>query len=80
MAAHKAPARARLTSLRDLRIVACYPRAVRWLCHGAGSPLPESRVEILNIRTDPAEAVVEGALREPAASGAPAGERNGVSP
>jgi hypothetical protein len=34
----------------EVRIAACFPRAVRWLFHAAGSPLPETHVEILNLR------------------------------
>lgn len=33
-----------------VKIAACYPRAVRWLFHAAGSPLPEEKVEIINLR------------------------------
>lgn len=42
----------------DLTIVACYPRAVKWLFHAAGTPLPEEGVRVLNMRTDTAEQVV----------------------
>lgn len=36
-------------------IVACYPRAVRWLFNAAGAPLPDG-VQVLNMRTtSPAE-------------------------
>lgn len=46
-----------------VRIAACYPRAVKWLFHQAGTPLPEDgRVEVLNMRDTPAEAVVERLL------------------
>ena len=33
-----------------IRIAACYPRAVKWLFHAAGSPLPEKGVEVVNMR------------------------------
>lgn len=42
----------------DLTIVACYPRAVKWLFHAAGTPLPEAGVRVLNMRTDTAEQIV----------------------
>lgn len=52
-------------SLRDLvgngeplTIVACYPRAVKWLCAAANTPLPAEGVEILNMRTDTADAIM----------------------
>lgn len=38
-----------------VRIAACYPRAVRWLFHAAGSPLPEQDAEIVNMRELTAE-------------------------
>jgi hypothetical protein len=38
-------------------IVACYPRAVKWLFTSADAPLPEEGIEILNMRTDSAEAI-----------------------
>lgn len=49
----------------DLKIAACYPRAVRWLFSAAGAPLPES-VEILNMRTEAAEDVAAALLTEAA--------------
>jgi len=56
-----------------LRIAACWPRAVQGLFTLADAPLPEQGVEILNMRTDPAEAVLAGALApaEPAAGDPP---------
>lgn len=45
-----------------LQIAACYPRAVRWLFSAAGVPLPEEGVEILNMREQPADAVVYSIL------------------
>ena len=45
-----------------LKIAACYPRAVRWLFSAAGAPLPVEGVEILNMRTESAEAVTEALL------------------
>ena len=43
-------------------IVACYPRAVRWLFHAGGAPLGDERVAILNMREQSAEEIIE-ALR-----------------
>ena len=47
-----------------VRIAACYPRAVRWMFAGAGAPLPETGVEVLNMRTDTAEQVLAALLKE----------------
>ena len=42
-----------------LQITACYPRAVKWLFSAAGAPLPDEGVEILNMREQSAEAIVQ---------------------
>lgn len=47
----------------DLRIAACYPRAVKWLFDAAGAPLPPTGVEIRNMRVENAASVIEGLLR-----------------
>jgi len=61
MSARKDPALAKLVDSGAVRIAACYPRAVRWLFHAAGTPLPKNGVEVLNMREESAAAVV-GAL------------------
>ena len=40
-----------LVEASDLRIAACYPRAVRWLFHSAAADLPAQSVKMLNMRT-----------------------------
>lgn len=50
MSARKDPALRELASAEHLTIVACYPRAVRWMFSAAGAPLDESRVRFLNMR------------------------------
>jgi hypothetical protein len=57
MSARGDPALAQIASTGDATIVACYPRAVRWLFNAAGTPLPES-VRILNMRVADAAAVM----------------------
>jgi hypothetical protein len=49
----------------NVKIVACYPRAVRWLFSAAGAPLGQG-VEVLNMRVDSAENVSAALLGEPA--------------
>jgi len=61
MSARKDPALQKLVDGGAVRIAACYPRAVRWLFHAAGAPLPKEGVEILNMREQTGDAVV-GAL------------------
>jgi hypothetical protein len=58
------PTLARLVGEGQLKIAACYPRAVKWLFSAAGVELPEAGVEILNMRTEPAEKVVFAILGE----------------
>ncbi len=41
------------------RVLACYPRAVKWLAHSAGVTLPDTTT-VLNMRTgDPAELLAQ---------------------
>lgn len=54
MSARKDPALAELAADESLCVVACYPRAVRWLFHAAGSKLQDG-AEILNMREASAE-------------------------
>lgn len=39
-------------------IVACYPRAVRWLFHAAEAPLADDGVDIHNMRVDSAQRIL----------------------
>lgn len=70
MSARKDPALARHAATEGLRTVACYPRAVRWLYHGAGTTQPEG-AEVRNMRVEEAGELVEILLR-PAGVPAPA--------
>ena len=58
MSARKDPALKKLVESGDVKIVACYPRAVKWLFHAAGAPLPKDGVEILNMREQSADDVM----------------------
>lgn len=62
LAARKDPSLARIAGSGPVRIVACFPRAVKWLFHGAGMPLPAEGVEVLNMRTETADAVCSRVL------------------
>jgi hypothetical protein len=44
------------------KIAACYPRAVKWLFHAAGAPLPEEGIQVLNMREDDADAIADALL------------------
>ncbi len=66
------PALKQLTAGGPVRIAACFPRAVRWLFHAAGAPLPATGVEVLNMRTESAENVAAALLsQEPIATESP---------
>ena len=54
MSARRDPALADIAATDGVAIVACYPRAVRWLFNGAGVTLPE-HVQVLNMREQTAE-------------------------
>jgi len=58
LCAERAPLLAEMARSPGLRIVACHPRAVRWLFHRGGAPLPADGVTILNMRVDPAGAIL----------------------
>lgn len=63
LAAHKDPSLMRLANGDSpLEIVACYPRAVRWLFHAADAPLPEDGVRIHNMRTQDAATTLSDLL------------------
>lgn len=64
MSARRDPALAQIAS-DGSTIVACYPRAVRWMFSGAGQPLPEG-ARILNMRVAQAPEILE-ALEVPSA-------------
>ena len=62
LAARRDPALTAIAESGDAVIIACYPRAVRWLFAYAGAPLPETGVEIVNMREEGSEAIL-GRLR-----------------
>lgn len=62
LSAKKDPSLADLAAGGDVRVAACYPRAVKWLFAAAGAPLPDEGVQVLNMRTDSADAVAAALL------------------
>jgi len=61
-AAERAASLRAFAEASDLRIAACYPRAVRWIFHLGGVDLPARGVKILNMRTLSSEKVLAGLL------------------
>src|SRR3954464_6044080 len=43
----------------ELRLAACYPRALKWLFNAAGVSWPASGLDVANMRTESAEQVVQ---------------------
>lgn len=66
MSARRDPALAEIAQ-SGATIVACYPRAVRWLFSAASAPLPEG-ARILNMREQTAEAITAELSLTPAES------------
>lgn len=64
MSARRDPALAQIASCEEATIVACYPRAVRWLFNAAGTQLPDG-VRILNMRVAEATEVLAGLALPP---------------
>ncbi len=60
MSARRDPALRRLADQGGIKIAACFPRAVKWLFHQAGAPLPLDGAEVLNMRVQSAAEVCEG--------------------
>jgi hypothetical protein len=57
MSARRDPALKEIAEGGDTVVVACYPRAVKWLFHAAGTPLSDN-VRVLNMRVEPAAEIV----------------------
>jgi hypothetical protein len=59
MAARRDPRLAEIAAKSTLKIAACYPRAVKWLLASAGAKVEGGEIEVLNMRTDDPQKVVE---------------------
>ncbi|KKK78603.1 hypothetical protein LCGC14_2841930, partial [marine sediment metagenome] len=59
LAARGDPLLGELAGAEELTVVACYPRAVKWLFAAAGAPLSDGRVQMLNMRTQPAGEIIQ---------------------
>jgi NAD-dependent dihydropyrimidine dehydrogenase PreA subunit len=58
MSAARDPALKLWAKAESIRIVACHPRAVRWLFHAGGAPLPPNGVKFFNMRVDSSEKII----------------------
>jgi hypothetical protein len=78
MCARRDPALRGLAESDDLRIAACFGRAVRWLFHAGGASWPDGRADVLNMKTGTADEIARALLREPRPDGAsPTSEPDG---
>ena len=71
LAARRDPLLGRLARAETLAVVACYPRAVKWLFAFADAPLDETRVRFFNMRTQSAGEIVSALLGRSAGQEAP---------
>ena len=62
MSAHEHPMLKQIAAEDDVRIAACFPRAVRCLFEAADAPLSEQRAEVLNMRRQSSADVVSHLL------------------
>jgi len=58
MSARKDPVLKRIAGAGEVKIAACFPRAVKWLFHAAGAPLADNEVEVFNMREQDADEIV----------------------
>ena len=56
--ARKDPILQQIAQYPAVRIIACYPRAVRWLLAAAGIPSEPQRLEVLNMREQSADQII----------------------
>ncbi|MEX2671357.1 MAG: hypothetical protein WD294_04520 [Phycisphaeraceae bacterium] len=62
MSARRDPALKAIAEKGNVKIAACYERAVRGLFRAADAPLDDQSVKVLNMRTDEADAIVNDLL------------------
>ena len=67
MSARRDPALKRLSQCGEVKIAACFPRAVKWLFAAANAPLNPASTEVVNMRSLSASEVC-AALAAPAIS------------
>jgi hypothetical protein len=58
MSARRDPRLLEIASAGDTVMIACYPRAIRWLFNAAGAPLPDTGIRVMNMRIHNAERIL----------------------
>jgi Pyruvate/2-oxoacid:ferredoxin oxidoreductase delta subunit len=74
LSARRDPAMGRVASGGPVKIAACFPRAVKWLFHAAGTPLNGESAEVVNLRSLSAEQAHAALLNGAVAPNIPAGK------
>ena len=74
MSARKDPSLQRFSTCGNLKIAACFPRAVKWLFASANAPLPPDQTEVLNMRVQSAEEVCKALENTAIEANLPAGK------
>jgi hypothetical protein len=74
LSARRDPSLQRLAQAGPLKIAACFPRAVKWLFAAANAPLSAGETEVINMRQQPAEDIVQAFLSSKMAPNLPAGK------
>jgi hypothetical protein len=80
LSARKDPSLQRLASNGTVKIAACFPRAVKWIFHQAGSPLALDKTQVLNMRTQTAAEIVPELLAPELHPNLPTGKFTAPSP
>ena len=62
MSARRDARLAEFSGCESIRIAACYPRAVKWLFSAAGTPLQSETAEILNMREQAPDVILESLI------------------
>lgn len=66
LAARRDPILKRWAMADPLKIVACYPRGIKWLFEVGQGPLQHDNIEFLNMRADSAESIIASLLPDQA--------------
>jgi hypothetical protein len=74
MSARKDPALRDVATSGPLKIAACYPRAVKWLFSAAGIPLSQTNTEVINMRTEGPDDVIQALGQSEISPNLPAGK------
>jgi hypothetical protein len=74
LSARQDPALQRLAAGGPVKIAACFPRAVKWLFHGAKADLAAHATEVLNMRTLSADEVAAALLAPTVTPNLPSGK------